>query len=56
MPAGEWDQPFDLHAIMVFLRDGKRVFHTYSTYVCGTAAAAFATASVGRWWPAAAGW
>jgi predicted dithiol-disulfide oxidoreductase (DUF899 family) len=35
-PVGEWDQPFDLHGISVFLRDGDRVFHTYSTYARGT--------------------
>jgi hypothetical protein len=29
VPVEEWDQPFDLHAISVFLRDGDRVFHTY---------------------------
>ena len=34
-PVGEWDQPFDLHGISVFLRDGDRVFHTYSTYARG---------------------
>jgi predicted dithiol-disulfide oxidoreductase (DUF899 family) len=32
----EWDQPFDLHGLSVFLRDGDRVFHTYSTYARGT--------------------
>ena len=35
MPAREWDQPFDLHAISAFLRDGERVFHAYSTYARG---------------------
>jgi len=29
-------QPFDLHAMSCFLRDGERVFHTYSTYGRGT--------------------
>src|SRR5262249_4240802 len=29
-PVGEWHQPFDLHGLSVFLRDGYRVFHTYS--------------------------
>ena len=35
-PVGEWEQPFDLHGLSVFLRDGDRVFHTYSTYARGT--------------------
>ena len=35
MPAREWDQPFDQHAISAFLRDGERVFHAYSTYARG---------------------
>ncbi len=26
------EQPFDLHGLSCFLRDGDRVFHTYSTY------------------------
>ena len=26
------DQPFDLHGMSCFLRDGDRVFHTYSSY------------------------
>ena len=30
------DQPFDLHGMSCFLRDGKRVFHTYSNYGRGT--------------------
>jgi predicted dithiol-disulfide oxidoreductase (DUF899 family) len=29
-------QPFDLHGMSCFLRDGERVFHTYSTYGRGT--------------------
>lgn len=29
-------QPFDLHGLSCFLRDGERVFHTYSTYGRGT--------------------
>ena len=33
---GAWEQPFDLHGMSVFLRDGDRVFHTYSTYARGT--------------------
>ena len=36
LPIGEWEQPFDLHGLSVFLRDGDRVFHTYSTYARGT--------------------
>ncbi len=32
----DWPQPFDLHGLSVFLRDGERVFHTYSTYARGT--------------------
>jgi predicted dithiol-disulfide oxidoreductase (DUF899 family) len=35
-PVGDWEQPFDLHGMSVFLRDGERVFHTYSTYARGT--------------------
>lgn len=27
-----WEQPFDLHGHSCFLRDGDRVFHTYSMY------------------------
>jgi predicted dithiol-disulfide oxidoreductase (DUF899 family) len=30
------EQPFELHGTSVFLRDGDRVFHTYSTYGRGT--------------------
>jgi len=29
-------QPFDLHGLSCFLRDGERVFHTYSSYGRGT--------------------
>ncbi|HTV24819.1 MAG TPA: DUF899 family protein, partial [Polyangiaceae bacterium] len=29
-------QPFDLHGMSCFLRDGERVFHTYSSYGRGT--------------------
>jgi predicted dithiol-disulfide oxidoreductase (DUF899 family) len=36
LPVGDWDQPFDLHGLSAFLRDGDRVFHTYSTYARGT--------------------
>jgi predicted dithiol-disulfide oxidoreductase (DUF899 family) len=36
LPVGEWKQPFDLHGLSVFLRDGDRVFHTYSAYARGT--------------------
>jgi len=32
---GEWEQPFDLHGLSVFLSDGERVFHTYSSYARG---------------------
>lgn len=32
------DQPFDLHGMSCFLRDGDRVFHTYSTYGRGAEA------------------
>jgi predicted dithiol-disulfide oxidoreductase (DUF899 family) len=35
-PIPDWEQPFDLHGLSVFLRDGDRVFHTYSTYGRGT--------------------
>lgn len=31
----DWPQPFDLQGVLVFLRDGDRVFHTYSTYARG---------------------
>jgi predicted dithiol-disulfide oxidoreductase (DUF899 family) len=31
-----WEQPFDLHGMSCFLRDGDRVFRTYSTYGRGT--------------------
>ena len=34
-PIGDWEQPFDLHGMSAFLRDGDRVFHTYSTYARG---------------------
>lgn len=32
----DWQQPFDLHGLSCFLRDGERVFHTYSSYGRGT--------------------
>jgi predicted dithiol-disulfide oxidoreductase (DUF899 family) len=35
LPIGEWEQPFDLHGLSVFLRDGERIFHTYSCYARG---------------------
>lgn len=35
----EGEQPFDLHGISCFLRDGAKVYHTYSTYGRGTEAA-----------------
>ena len=36
VPIGDMEQPFDWHGMSVFLRDGDRVFHTYSTYARGT--------------------
>ena len=36
VPVSDWAQPFDLHGISVFLRDGNQVFHTYSSYARGT--------------------
>jgi predicted dithiol-disulfide oxidoreductase (DUF899 family) len=36
LPLDEWEQPFDLHGLSVFLRDGDRAFHTYSAYARGT--------------------
>lgn len=35
LPIGEWEQPFDLHGLSVFLNDGERVYHTYSSYARG---------------------
>ena len=35
LPIGEWEQPFDLHGLSVFLHDGEHVFHTYSSYARG---------------------
>jgi predicted dithiol-disulfide oxidoreductase (DUF899 family) len=32
----DFEQPFELHGTSCFLRDGERVFHTYSTYARGT--------------------
>jgi len=32
IPVGEWEQPFDLHGLSVFLNDDGRVFHSYSTF------------------------
>jgi predicted dithiol-disulfide oxidoreductase (DUF899 family) len=43
-PVSEWEQPFDLHGLSVFLRDGERVFHTYSAYARGTDGLGFTTA------------
>ncbi|MQA88003.1 MAG: DUF899 domain-containing protein [Streptosporangiales bacterium] len=34
----EGEQPFDLHGMSCFLRDGESVYHTYSTYGRGTEA------------------
>lgn len=31
----KWEQPFDLHGHSCFLRDGDRVFHTYSMFARG---------------------
>lgn len=36
VPVSEWEQPFELHGLSCFLRDGDTVFHTYSTYARGT--------------------
>ena len=36
LPLDAWEQPFDLHGLSAFLRDGDAVFHTYSTYARGT--------------------
>jgi predicted dithiol-disulfide oxidoreductase (DUF899 family) len=35
VPIGEWEQPFDLHGLSVFLSEDERVFHTYSSYARG---------------------
>lgn len=35
LPLDEWQQPFDLHGLSVFLRDGDSVFHSYSSYARG---------------------
>ncbi len=35
LPVGKWEQPFDLHGHSCFLREGDRVFHTYSMYARG---------------------
>jgi predicted dithiol-disulfide oxidoreductase (DUF899 family) len=43
-PVSEWEQPFDLHGLSVFLRDGESVFHTYSTYARGTDGIGFTSA------------
>jgi len=32
----DFEQPFELHGTSCFLREGERVFHTYSTYARGT--------------------
>jgi predicted dithiol-disulfide oxidoreductase (DUF899 family) len=42
-PLDAWEQPFDLHGMSVFLRDGERVFHTYSAYARGTDNLGFTT-------------
>jgi len=43
LPVGDWEQPFDLHGLSVFLRDGERVYHTYSAYARGTDNTGFTT-------------
>jgi predicted dithiol-disulfide oxidoreductase (DUF899 family) len=35
-PIDQRAEPFDLHGLSAFLRDGDEVFHTYSTYARGT--------------------
>src|SRR5699024_9144065 len=35
LPVSKWEQPFDLHGHSCFLRDGNRIFHTYSMYARG---------------------
>jgi predicted dithiol-disulfide oxidoreductase (DUF899 family) len=35
VPIDAWEQPFDLHGLSVFLRDGDQVFHSYSAYARG---------------------
>jgi predicted dithiol-disulfide oxidoreductase (DUF899 family) len=35
LPISDWEQPFDLHGLSVFLSDGGLVFHTYSRYARG---------------------
>ena len=35
LPVDEWEQPFDGHGHSCFLRQGERVFHTYSMYARG---------------------
>jgi predicted dithiol-disulfide oxidoreductase (DUF899 family) len=41
LPVGRWEQPFDLHGLSAFLRDGERTFHTYSAYARGTDSVGF---------------
>lgn len=31
----DWEQPYDVPGVSCFLRDGERVFHTYSTFARG---------------------
>jgi acyl dehydratase len=38
LPIDEWEQPFDLHGLSVFLRVGEDVFHTYSPTRAGPTA------------------
>ena len=42
-PAGSRELRGELHGTSVFLRDGDRVFHTYSTYARGTDSSAAPT-------------
>ncbi len=35
LPLDQWEQPYDLHGHSCFLRQGDRVFHTYSTFARG---------------------
>jgi predicted dithiol-disulfide oxidoreductase (DUF899 family) len=43
LPVDAWEQPFDLHGLSTFLRDGDQAFHTYSTYARGTDHLGFTT-------------
>jgi predicted dithiol-disulfide oxidoreductase (DUF899 family) len=41
VPLDDWEQPYDLHGLSVFLRVGDEVFHTYSAYARGTDSLAY---------------